>query len=67
MDGASNYKGTDISIILATPKGFIIEQSYTLGFPTANNEAEYEVVIAGLRMAVTVSPDLRSASTCCWW
>ena len=35
-----------------TPEGSIIEQSYTLGFPATNNEAEYEAVIAGLRMAI---------------
>jgi len=35
------------------PKGSIIKQSFTLGFPTTNNEAEYEAVITGLRIAAT--------------
>ena len=52
MDGASNNKGTSIDIVLATLKGSIIKQSYSLGFPTTNNEVEYNVVITGLRMAV---------------
>jgi len=54
VDGASNIKGSGIGIILTTPEGTIIEQSYTLSFPTTNNEAKYEVVIAGLRMATTL-------------
>ena len=37
VEGASNNKGTNINIILATLKGSINEQSYTLGFPTSNN------------------------------
>ena len=35
-----------------TPEGSIIEQSYTLGFLATNNEAKYEVIIAGLKMAI---------------
>ena len=51
MDGASNSMGVGIRVVLTTPKGSIIEQSFTLGFPASNNEAEYEAVLAGLRMA----------------
>ena len=51
MDGASNNKGFGIGIVFTTPKRSIIEQSFTLGFPATNNEAEYETVIAGLWMA----------------
>ena len=32
----------------------IIKQSFTLGFPAINNEAEYEVIIAGLKMIATL-------------
>ena len=46
--------GACIRIILATPEGSIIEQSFTLGFPTSNNEAEYEAVLTELRMATTL-------------
>ena len=41
-------------IVLTTPEGSIIEQSFTLGFPASNNEAEYEAVLAGLRSAITL-------------
>jgi len=53
VDEASNIKGTSIAIILITPEGPIIEHSFTLGSPTSNNEAEYEVVLAGRRMTIT--------------
>ena len=54
MDGTSNDRGAKIGIVLTTPEGFIIEQSYTLGFRATNNEAEYEAVIAGLKMEATI-------------
>ena len=40
--------GAGIDIVLTTPKESIIEQSFTLGFPASNNEAEYEAVLAEL-------------------
>jgi len=54
VDKASKSKGIGIDIILATPKWSIIEQSYTLGFPTINNEVEYDADVAGLRMTTTL-------------
>jgi len=47
VDGASYSKGAGIEIVLTTPEGSIIKQSFTLGFPTSNNESEYEVILAG--------------------
>jgi len=54
MDGASNSMRADIRVVLTTPKGSIIEQSFTLGFPASINEAEYEAVLAGLRITTTL-------------
>ena len=54
IDGASNSKGVGIGIVLTTPEGSIIEQSFTLSFPASNNETEYEVVLAGLRATITL-------------
>ena len=54
MDGASNSNGAGIGIVLTTPKGSIIEQSFTLGFSVSNNEAEYEAVLTGLQIAITL-------------
>jgi len=47
-------QGADIRIVLTTPEGSIIEQSFTLSFPASNNETEYEVVLAGLRATITL-------------
>lgn len=38
-------------IVLHTLDGSILEQALTLDFPATNNEAEYEALLAGLRMA----------------
>jgi len=53
VDGALNSKGTRVRVVLITPYGSIIEQSYTLRFRATNNKAEYKEVIAGLEMATT--------------
>jgi len=53
VDGASNSKRAGIWIVLTTLEGSIIEQSFTLGFPVSDNEAEDEAVLTGLRMAIT--------------
>ncbi|KFK32069.1 hypothetical protein AALP_AA6G195500 [Arabis alpina] len=51
VDGSSSKNGSGIGIRLASPKGEILEQSFCLGFKASNNEAEYEAVIAGMRLA----------------
>ncbi|XP_024016328.1 uncharacterized protein LOC112089807 [Eutrema salsugineum] len=50
-DGSSPHKGSGIGIRLKSPNGEILEQSFHLGFPASNNEAKYEAVIVGLRLA----------------
>ena len=37
-----------------SPQEEIIEQSFQLGFKASNNEAEYEALMAGLRLAKTL-------------
>ncbi|XP_061356402.1 uncharacterized protein LOC133300832 [Gastrolobium bilobum] len=51
VDGSSNNKGSGAGIIIERPKGVTIEHSLNLGFPTSNNQAEYEALIAGLKQA----------------
>ena len=51
VDDTSNYKGSGADMVLATPDGSMLEQTITLGFKASNNEAEYEALLAGLRMA----------------
>jgi len=51
VDGSSNKKGSGAGIILEGPRHVIVEQSIRFGFETSNNQAEYEALIAGLRLA----------------
>ncbi|XP_061359497.1 uncharacterized protein LOC133303590 [Gastrolobium bilobum] len=51
VDGSSNNKESGAGIILESPEGVTIEHSLNLGFPTSNNQAEYEALIAGLIQA----------------
>ncbi|GAU22037.1 hypothetical protein TSUD_309410 [Trifolium subterraneum] len=54
VDGASNATGAGAGIILENEEGILIEVSLALSFPTSNNQAEYEVFLAGLRLAEDV-------------
>ena len=40
---------------LKAPTGEMIEQVIRLDFPTSNNEAEYEAILAGIDLAIFVS------------
>ena len=48
FDGAVNYKGAGIGILLITPTGEQIPLAKKLEFPVTNNMAEYEACIFGL-------------------
>ncbi|KAF8095030.1 hypothetical protein N665_0345s0010 [Sinapis alba] len=54
VERASFNKGSGIGVHLQLPTGELIEQSFRLGFAASNNEAEYEALIAGLRLAKVV-------------
>ncbi|KAF8112098.1 hypothetical protein N665_0067s0019 [Sinapis alba] len=54
VDGASSNKESGIGVHLQSPTGELIEQSFRLGFAASNNGAEYEALIAGLRLAKVV-------------
>ena len=47
VDSAS---GVGAGIVVITPKGIKLENSFRLGFKASNNEAEYEALLAGLRV-----------------
>nr|KYP43548.1 Uncharacterized protein Mb2253c family [Cajanus cajan] len=51
IDGSSNSKGGGASIILEGPNKAIVQQSIKFGFKVTNNQAEYEALLAGLRLA----------------
>ena len=54
VDGASNAKGSGTGVVIITPDETVIKQSIRLDFKTSNNEAEYEAVLAGLKLAKTL-------------
>ncbi|XP_065635387.1 uncharacterized protein LOC136070035 [Quercus suber] len=48
VDGSSNRQAGEAGIVLQSPEGDTVECMVRLEFPTTNNEAEYEALIAGL-------------------
>ena len=50
-DGSSNQCSGGAGVIIQTPEGDKIECMIRLDFPTTNNEAEYEALVAGLDLA----------------
>ncbi|GJW32369.1 reverse transcriptase domain-containing protein [Tanacetum coccineum] len=51
-DGASSSHGSRAGLMLVSPKGKEYTYALRFEFETTNNEAEYEVLLAGLRIAV---------------
>ncbi|XP_027362507.1 uncharacterized protein LOC113870106 [Abrus precatorius] len=51
VDGSSNRLGSGAGVILEGLNAFAIEQSIRFGFKASNNQAEYEALLAGLRLA----------------
>ena len=52
-DGSSNRQVGGTDIVLLSPEGDVAECMIHLDFPTTNNEAEYEALVAGLDLART--------------
>ncbi|XP_065015514.1 uncharacterized protein LOC135642962 [Musa acuminata AAA Group] len=52
VDGSANSKGAGAGLVLQSPDGRSFERSLRFGFQATNNEAEYEVLLAGLRLAL---------------
>ena len=57
INGSSTKKYKGAGVLLITPEGEELSSSLTLKFRTTNNEAEYEAVIAGLRMALELGTE----------
>ncbi|XP_024019781.1 uncharacterized protein LOC112091140 [Morus notabilis] len=51
VDGASSENGSRAGVLLISPKGHKITSAVRFKFKASNNEAEYEALIAGLRLA----------------
>ena len=57
MDGSSNKQGSGAGIILTSPEGIQLEYALRFGFPTSNNEAEYEALLVGLQLAISIDAE----------
>ena len=57
VDGASNARGSGIGVVLISPEGLQLEKSLRLDFHASNNEAEYEALIASLRVVQKLSAE----------
>ena len=53
-DGAVNKKGAGVGILLTSDSGVKIEEAIRLTGSPTNNEAEYEALMHGLRLAIKV-------------
>ena len=51
VDGSSNENGSGVRVILITPVGSRFHFALRFDFNASNNKAEYEALLAGLRIA----------------
>ena len=57
IDGGSRQIGASLGLQLKAPTREIIKQTIPLNFLASNNEAEYEAIIVGLDLAISVSSE----------
>ena len=50
VDDMVNQRGSEVGLVLITPKEATIEKSLKLGFSATNNEAEYKALLQGMAM-----------------
>ena len=51
VNASSSFVGSGADLLLLGPKEFVAEYALQFDFSVTNNEAEYEALIAGLRIA----------------
>ncbi|KAM2295289.1 hypothetical protein ACFX1S_035120 [Malus domestica] len=51
VDGSSNQQGCGVGLVLTTPDKLAMKYVLRFKFKASNNEAEYEALLAGLRLA----------------
>ncbi|GFZ00557.1 hypothetical protein Acr_14g0001920 [Actinidia rufa] len=57
VDKSSNQHGYGAGLVLQTPSGDQMEYAIQIGFKATNNEAKYEALLAGLRVATDLGVD----------
>ncbi|KAL0420376.1 UNVERIFIED_CONTAM: hypothetical protein Slati_3060500 [Sesamum latifolium] len=51
VDGSSTIQGSGAGIVITSPEGEDLEFAIKFGFKASNNEAKYEALVAGMKMA----------------
>lgn len=54
FDGSKMLNGSGAGVVLISPKGDKLKYVLQIHFDSSNNEAEYEALLYGLRMAITL-------------
>ena len=57
VDGAANAQGSGAGLILISQDGIDVEYVLRFGFQASNNEVEYEAIIVGLNLALSIEVD----------
>ncbi|KAK0575737.1 hypothetical protein LWI29_006119 [Acer saccharum] len=57
VDGSSNTHGSGAGVVVSTPEGDSIECALRFDFKATNNQAEYEALIAGLKVCTVLGAD----------
>ncbi|KAK3004786.1 hypothetical protein RJ639_020125 [Escallonia herrerae] len=60
VDDSSAIGSSGAGIILISPKGFVVEYAFRFGFQASNNEADYEALLTGIRLAHALKVDFLS-------
>ncbi|KAK0592827.1 hypothetical protein LWI29_026166 [Acer saccharum] len=54
VDGSSNTHGSGAGIVITTPEGDAVECAMRFNFKATNNQAEYDALLAGLRVCIAL-------------
>ncbi|KAK0607172.1 hypothetical protein LWI29_010695 [Acer saccharum] len=57
IDESSNTHGKGAGVVVSTPEGDSVECALRFDFKATNNQAEYEALIAGLRVCIVLGTD----------
>ncbi|KAK0581310.1 hypothetical protein LWI29_012365 [Acer saccharum] len=57
VDGSSNTHGNGAGVMVSTPEGDSVECALHFDFKATNNQAEYEALIAGLKVCTVLGAD----------
>ena len=63
VDEAADTQGSGAGLILTSLEGIDVEYALRFGFQASNNEAEYEVVIAGLNLSHSMEANKMEVSS----